>query len=58
MNLRSLFRVNVERSTQPKPEPTGATSGPERPIDPVDEPQPRGRAFETWSRARGWASED
>jgi hypothetical protein len=27
-------------------------------IEWVDDPPPRGASYETWQRARGWASED
>ena len=27
-------------------------------VDYVEEPMPRGRSHETWTRARGWGSED
>jgi hypothetical protein len=61
MNLRCVFHVTpAAPAIQAKPQP-------ERPRMPsmldldvtfVDEPQPRGRSFETWTRARGWSSED
>jgi hypothetical protein len=61
MNLRCVFHVPgpVEKTEQspPKPPPR-MPSLVDVDIDFVDEPEPRGRSYETWSRARGWASED
>ncbi|MBX3230742.1 MAG: hypothetical protein KIT84_00885 [Labilithrix sp.] len=59
MNLRCTFHVSPMTATP--------ASQPERPrmpsvvdieVDFVDEPAPRGRSVETWTRARGWGSED
>lgn len=58
MNLRSTFHVSPFTTTQPAKQ--------ERPRMPsvvdieveVEEQMPRGRSFETWTRARGWGSED
>jgi hypothetical protein len=58
MNLRCVFHVSPATSTQVKPERPRMPSVVDVDVDFVDEPMPRGRAFETWSRARGWASED
>jgi hypothetical protein len=58
MNLRSLFRVSPMPPAPPKAERERMPSVIDVDIDYVDEPQPRGRSFETWTRARGWASED
>lgn len=58
MNLRSLFRVSPGQTVQAKPEPQRVPTLIDVDVEYVDEPQPRGRSFETWTRARGWASED
>lgn len=56
MNLRPIFHVpatiQAERSRPRMPSLIDVD------IDFVDEPEVRGRSFETWNRARGWASED
>lgn len=57
MNLRSLFRV-PSQPAQTKPDRPPMPSVIDVDVDFVDEPQPRGCSFETWTRARGWASED
>lgn len=60
MNLRCTFHVTPMTTTP-------AATQPERPrmpsvfdieVDFVDDPMPRGRSVETWTRARGWGSED
>jgi hypothetical protein len=57
MNVRSLFHVSPMRAVAPKPERPPMPTLVDIQADAV-EPKPRGRAFETWLRARGWASED
>jgi hypothetical protein len=61
MNLRCVFHVS------PASIRTEARQEPMRPRMPslldldvtwVDEPAPRGTSIETWTRARGWSSED
>jgi hypothetical protein len=59
MNLRCVFHVSpAVPNAQAKPERPRMPSLLDLDIDFVDEPEPRGRSFETWARARGWASED
>ena len=59
MNLRCVFHVSpAVTSAQAKPERQPMPSLLDLEVDFVDEPAPRGRSFETWTRARGWASED
>jgi hypothetical protein len=59
MTLRCIFHVSPAGTTaQAKPERERMPSMLDIDIDFVDDPQPRGRSFETWTRARGWASED
>jgi hypothetical protein len=58
MNLRCVFHVSPAQTVQAEPERKRMPSLIDVDIDYVDEPQPRGRSFETWTRARGWASED
>lgn len=60
MNLRCVFHVSPAIAhAQPRSE-----MRPRMPslldldIEWVDEPQPRGTSIETWTRARGWSSED
>ena len=62
MNLRCVFHVS--------PVTIRNAHAPQQPMRPrmpslldldiewVDEPAPRGASYETWQRARGWASED
>ena len=57
MNLRCVFHVSPAASSEPKPERQRMPSI-DIQVDTADEPRPRGRSFETWSRARGWVSED
>jgi hypothetical protein len=57
MNLRSLFRVPTQTAPSTKSRER-MPSVIDVDVDFVDEPQPRGRSFETWTRARAWASED
>jgi hypothetical protein len=57
MNLRCTFHVSPI-SPQPKPEPKRMPSVVDVEVEITEDVAPRGRAFETWSRARGWASED
>ena len=61
MNLKCVFHVSpASGSSTPAKEPMR----PRMPslldldIEWVDEPAPRGASYETWQRARGWASED
>ena len=59
MNLRCTFHVSPMTSAKP-----AAEVRPRMPsvvdieVDFVEDPMPRGRSHETWSRARGWGSED
>jgi hypothetical protein len=57
MNLRCVFHVSPANATQTKSEHQRMPSI-DVDVDFVEEPQPRGRSFETWARARGWSSED
>lgn len=58
MNLRCVFHVSPVATAQP------AAARPRMPslldvdVEFVDDSRPRGRSFETWTRARCWASED
>jgi hypothetical protein len=62
MNLKCVFHVPTPtiRTAPKKLEPVR----PRMPslldleVEWVDDPAPRGRSIETWTRARGWASED
>jgi hypothetical protein len=62
MNLRCAFHVSPVTIRNATPERQAPR--PRMPslldldIEWVDEPGPRGASFETWQRARGWASED
>ncbi|MBX3262420.1 MAG: hypothetical protein KIS78_26995 [Labilithrix sp.] len=59
MNLRCVFHVSpAVTSAQTKPVRPRVPSLIDVDVDFVDEPPPRGRSFETWTRARGWSSED
>lgn len=59
MNLRCVFHVSpAVTSAQAKPVRPRVPSLIDVDVDFVDEPPPRGRSFETWTRARGWSSED
>lgn len=59
MNLRCVFHVSPTVTTaQAKPARPRMPSLLDIDVDFVDEPPPRGRSFETWTRARGWSSED
>jgi hypothetical protein len=58
MNLRCTFHVSPVSNIQAKPERKRLPSFAEVDVDFTEEQIPRGRSFETWSRARGWASED
>lgn len=59
MNLRCVFHVSptVTRA-QATEERKRMPSVVDIEIDVAEEPLPRGRSHETWTRARGWASED
>lgn len=59
MNLRCVFHVSPAVTNAPaKPERQPMPSLVDVEVEFVDDPPPRGRSFETWTRARGWASED
>jgi len=58
MNVRSLFHVSPLRPVAPKTERPRLPSVVDVDVDEAAAPRPRGRSFETWVRARGWASED
>ncbi len=59
MNLRCLFHVSPLASTsEPTPPRKAMPSVVEIETDGTDVERPRGTSFETWNRARGWASED
>jgi hypothetical protein len=61
MNLRCVFHVSPASTVQPKAEQRERLPSTESPVDLAAieaQAKPRGRSFETWSRARGWASED
>jgi hypothetical protein len=58
MNLRCVFHITPANTAQAKTDRQRMPSVIDVDVDFVDEPQPRGRSFETWTRARGWSSED
>ena len=61
MNLRCVFHVSPTSGVQPKAEPRERPPNAAAQADAAAieaQAKPRGRSFETWSRARGWASED
>ena len=60
MNLRCVFHVSANHASTPSGEPVRAPmpSMLDLDVEWVDEPRPRGTSIETWTRARGWASED
>src|SRR5262249_33275924 len=60
MNLRCVFHVSPANPAQAKPARSAPAASEVVGItEPqAEQPKPRGRSFETWSRARGWASED
>lgn len=60
MTLRCVFHVSptAARPTEPKAVRPRMPSLLDLDIEYVDEQPPRGASFETWNRARGWASED
>jgi hypothetical protein len=59
MNLRCVFHVTpVAPNAEPTPARAPMPSAIDIEIDVADEPRPRGCSIETWTRARGWASED
>jgi hypothetical protein len=62
MNLRCVFHVSPANTAQAKPEVPRASEvvriTETADANKAEQPKPRGRSFETWSRARGWASED
>lgn len=59
MNLRCVFHLsptavsNVQSTAERKRMPSVVDE-----VEVESSPTPRGRSFETWTRARGWASED
>ena len=60
MNLRCVFHVSPA-TTKAAPRQEARPRMPslvEVDVDWVDDPQPRGTSIETWTRARGWSSED
>jgi hypothetical protein len=57
MNLRCVFHVTPASSVQPKSERRVPDVAAELAALEAQD-KPRGRSSETWSRARGWASED
>ncbi len=60
MNLKCVFHVSpasIKSNEQPAVRPR-QPSMLDLDIEWVDQPEPRGRAHETWQRARGWSSED
>lgn len=61
MNLRCVFHVspaNAAQAAKTERKHMPSVLDVDVDVDFVDEPQPRGRSFETWTRARGWSSED
>lgn len=62
MNLRCAFHVSpvtIRNATPEQQAPRARMpSLLDLDIEWVDEPAPRGASYETWQRARGWASED
>jgi hypothetical protein len=56
MNLRCTFHVPT--TTQSQEQRPRMPSVVDIEVDYVEEPMPRGRSHETWTRARGWGSED
>lgn len=61
MNLRCVFHVSpvtIRNATEQQAPRPRMPSLLDLDIEWVDEPAPRGASYETWQRARGWASED
>ena len=61
MNLKCVFHVSpasVRTATRQEPMRPRMPSLLDVDVDWVEEPQPRGASIETWTRARGWSSED
>lgn len=59
MTLRCLFHVSPTTSNvEPPPVRKRMQSTIDVEIDGIEEQRPRGCSIETWTRARGWASED
>ena len=59
MNIRCVFHVSPTVTNTPlKRESQRMPTSVDIEVDIADETPPRGRSFETWSRARGWSSED
>jgi hypothetical protein len=59
MNLRfHVSPVSIRNATEKQAPRPRMPSLLDLDIEWVDEPAPRGASYETWQRARGWASED
>lgn len=60
MNLRCVFHIPTvgPEVAQRTPARAKMPSLLDIDIEYVDEPKPRGVSIETWSRARGWSTED
>lgn len=59
MTLRCVFHVSPTTTrAQASAERERMPSAIDIDVEVTDEPLPRGRSYETWTRARGWASED
>lgn len=60
MNLRCVFHVPsvTLHAAEPKAARPRMPSLLDLDITWDEEPKPRGRAHETWNRARGWQTED
>ncbi|MFO0737360.1 MAG: hypothetical protein U0270_15830 [Labilithrix sp.] len=58
MNLRCTFHVSPMTSSKTQEQRPRMPSVVDIEVDYVEEPMPRGRSHETWTRARGWGSED
>ena len=61
MNLKCVFHVSPAGAQTPAPRqevrPRMATML-DLDVEWVEDPHPRGTSIETWTRARGWSSED
>jgi hypothetical protein len=59
MNIRCVFHVSPTVTNTPlKRDPEPIPASVDIAVAGADAPRPRGRSFETWSRGRGWTSED
>jgi hypothetical protein len=56
MNLRCVFHVSPTVTATPKRDAAQRQRMPSVVDTDASDDRPRGRSFETWSRARGWAS--